>query len=463
MTETTLGQRIAERRKMLSLSQEAFGEKMGVSRQAAFKWESDASIPEVDKLINMSRLFGVSVGWLLGEEEPGQPTDEDPEVLTEQILLTFQPPQPEPEPAKQEVPMSTPEPEEPKKQAGKSWPTVVLAVAVSISLVLSVFSYWTFNRKLQQAEEQNATLLEQLAAQSTQITDLEDLCITLNQRIDKVDQDRIRDRIAVNLLQADLQELIDALGTGTMLTPPTDPLPTYEDLESWSLTAETGPDTSSVNLHFSATASVDIVSAELKIFPGDPGHVVSNSISTVCSVSGRDISKEFTIPAGEEYQYELCLRLANNQYRYFFLEGHGLTNLAALSQPTLRTTPKSVYLFRDKLYFSQGWFNIYVAVPYLAPKDAQCRWDDLKISYYQNDQLVREYPLDSYFTSLARNEASLSFEMPTKNYEMIDFVENDIHELRLEGTLTIEGTENEFSLPLRRWQIRQAEFVDMME
>lgn len=90
MTETTLGQRIAERRKMLSLSQEAFGEKMGVSRQAAFKWESDASVPEVDKLINMSRLFGVSVGWLLGEEESEHPDTDDTPELTEQIMLAFQ-------------------------------------------------------------------------------------------------------------------------------------------------------------------------------------------------------------------------------------------------------------------------------------------------------------------------------------------------------------------------------------
>ena len=33
MAETTLGQRIAERRKMLGLSQEALGEKLGLSRQ----------------------------------------------------------------------------------------------------------------------------------------------------------------------------------------------------------------------------------------------------------------------------------------------------------------------------------------------------------------------------------------------------------------------------------------------
>lgn len=66
MTEQTLGQRIAAKRNELGLSQSALGEQLGVSRQSAFKWESDAAIPEIDKLIALSRLFGVSLDWLLG-------------------------------------------------------------------------------------------------------------------------------------------------------------------------------------------------------------------------------------------------------------------------------------------------------------------------------------------------------------------------------------------------------------
>ena len=65
----TTGQRIAAKRKELSLSQEALGEALGVSRQSIYKWESDTSLPEIDKLVALSRLFSVSVGWLLGVEE----------------------------------------------------------------------------------------------------------------------------------------------------------------------------------------------------------------------------------------------------------------------------------------------------------------------------------------------------------------------------------------------------------
>ena len=89
MTELTTGQRIAQCRKILSLSQEGLGEKVGVSRQAISKWESDATLPDIDKLISLSRLFGVSVGWLLGVEEQLQPQLESPQI-TEELLLKIE-------------------------------------------------------------------------------------------------------------------------------------------------------------------------------------------------------------------------------------------------------------------------------------------------------------------------------------------------------------------------------------
>ena len=66
----TLGRRSQEGRKAAGLSQEALGERLGVSRQAVSKWEADGAVPELENLIAMSRLFGVPVGVLLGVEEP---------------------------------------------------------------------------------------------------------------------------------------------------------------------------------------------------------------------------------------------------------------------------------------------------------------------------------------------------------------------------------------------------------
>ena len=43
----------------------SIGERIGVSRQAIFKWEADGAIPEIDKLIVLRKRFRVSVGWFL--------------------------------------------------------------------------------------------------------------------------------------------------------------------------------------------------------------------------------------------------------------------------------------------------------------------------------------------------------------------------------------------------------------
>ena len=96
MNKQTLGQRIAAERKKLNISQEALGEKMGVSRQAISKWEADGALPEIDKLIAMSKLFGVTLGWLMGlEEGSGQQTADFSEEQLELIRRMIpQPPQP---------------------------------------------------------------------------------------------------------------------------------------------------------------------------------------------------------------------------------------------------------------------------------------------------------------------------------------------------------------------------------
>ncbi|MGM9593419.1 MAG: helix-turn-helix domain-containing protein [Candidatus Onthomonas sp.] len=105
----TLGQRIVEQRKKLGLSQEALGERLGLSRQAVSKWEADAAIPEVDKLIALSRLFSVPVGWLLGVEEEISSAQSKEEALTdvqlklvEEIVQRYLAARPEPAPTRRE-------------------------------------------------------------------------------------------------------------------------------------------------------------------------------------------------------------------------------------------------------------------------------------------------------------------------------------------------------------------------
>lgn len=63
----TLGQRIQQIRNSVSLSQEAFGEKLGTTRQTVSKWELDQAVPEIGKIVLMSRLFSVTTDSILVE------------------------------------------------------------------------------------------------------------------------------------------------------------------------------------------------------------------------------------------------------------------------------------------------------------------------------------------------------------------------------------------------------------
>ena len=65
VAEMTTGEKIAALRRENNMSQEALGEKLGLSRQAVSKWEADQAVPTMDNLMELSKLFGVSVDTLL--------------------------------------------------------------------------------------------------------------------------------------------------------------------------------------------------------------------------------------------------------------------------------------------------------------------------------------------------------------------------------------------------------------
>ena len=64
-----IAERLAARRKLAGLSQEALAEKLGVSRQAVSKWERSESSPDTDNLIALAKLYGVSLDELLYVDE----------------------------------------------------------------------------------------------------------------------------------------------------------------------------------------------------------------------------------------------------------------------------------------------------------------------------------------------------------------------------------------------------------
>ncbi len=61
----TTGEKIAKCRKEKGFTQTELASELGVTRQAVSRWESDLTFPETAQLLNMSKLFGCSVDWLL--------------------------------------------------------------------------------------------------------------------------------------------------------------------------------------------------------------------------------------------------------------------------------------------------------------------------------------------------------------------------------------------------------------
>ena len=58
-----LSEKIIMLRKKAGWSQEELAEKLDISRQSVSKWESGASSPDLDKIIRLSRLFGVTTDY----------------------------------------------------------------------------------------------------------------------------------------------------------------------------------------------------------------------------------------------------------------------------------------------------------------------------------------------------------------------------------------------------------------
>lgn len=70
------------------MTQGDLAEKLNVSRQSISKWETDTSVPELDKLIMLSSLFNISMDELVRDELIEKKTDEEKEIAEKSIPET---------------------------------------------------------------------------------------------------------------------------------------------------------------------------------------------------------------------------------------------------------------------------------------------------------------------------------------------------------------------------------------
>lgn len=71
MSEISIGKRILYFRKQKQLSQQELSLKLNISRQTISKWEQDLSLPDIEMLMKLAEIFGISLNQLIGvEAEP---------------------------------------------------------------------------------------------------------------------------------------------------------------------------------------------------------------------------------------------------------------------------------------------------------------------------------------------------------------------------------------------------------
>ena len=82
-----IGDRILCLRKTKGISQEELADKVGVSRQAVSKWESEQSTPDLDKVIIMSDYFEVTTYYILKGIEPPKQADKNNSTASQILYL----------------------------------------------------------------------------------------------------------------------------------------------------------------------------------------------------------------------------------------------------------------------------------------------------------------------------------------------------------------------------------------
>ncbi len=82
----TLGKRLAAARQSAKLTQAEVAEKLFVSAQAVSLWERDDNYPDISKLPELSRLYKVSIDWLVSGEAPDEQLIEITKHLSDRLF-----------------------------------------------------------------------------------------------------------------------------------------------------------------------------------------------------------------------------------------------------------------------------------------------------------------------------------------------------------------------------------------
>lgn len=451
MTDTTLGQRIAEGRKKLGLSQEAFGDRLGVSRQAASKWESDAAVPEIDKLITMSKLFGVSIGWLLGVEDPEAPaeatlSEEQLSAVTE-LLCRYPTPCPE--------------------RKSRKWLIAACAAGLAVNLALGCAGLFLPKYNVPPLAD-SSTLQSQIDNLTDHNTQLQQQVEDLNTQLGLATDEQALSHAALQAFQQEVEQLKQQLeqdapspdnGSNDNSNFPEQVHPANDLLDSWSLSPKLDPSKESTTLRFSGFTETEAAEARLIAILG--GYEMA---SAICQRNAVGYAGELELPRVDGYTYFFELTYADGTRQQTELTGHGLSDLSFSTEPTLSLTSEDhLRVSTGKKYFWLTKPVLSLSVPRSLYTNTPCAWTKLRLVYYCNGEAVEEQDLSKNLGGLPQFSHQLDFELYNIIFAKADTAEGSTHNVRLEGTLTVNGLDQTFSLEIGDWVMRSGKLVDASE
>lgn len=86
-----LGQRISEMRTLLGWNQVELARKIGVAKQTVSNWENENIQPSIEMLLRLSKIFGVTTDYLLGQDDVPRINIEGlPDVVVAHLTLLIE-------------------------------------------------------------------------------------------------------------------------------------------------------------------------------------------------------------------------------------------------------------------------------------------------------------------------------------------------------------------------------------
>jgi hypothetical protein len=316
------------------------------------------------------------------------------------------------------------------------------------SLILSILTFSRSRQKDISPTTETALSYEELLSKNQELEDALDYC---ERRIEDVHERSLEYRAQTG----NNSELIEGLTKYVYALPQASgilPGPTkYDVFSSWNIVGTMDRSMSSVNVIFSCNPAIDtnILGIEFIVLQGDKQ--ISRNF---CGWAGLSYSCELQLPPENGYRYEVDIHHNDGSEERFELTGHKMSDLENGVMPEIDATRAS-----DRTTASGtldvAYSEITLSEPRLMPQSCWWKWKTFRLVHYHNGVASGEHDLTELVKHLYHDGETVTFSLSNKSFSAATSKQGDIHEIRLEGDLTVyfgEYSTYPYSILLETWE-----------